>query len=193
MIRINLLPFRAARKKENIQRQLSIFAMVLVLMLVGMGAVVIHLDGKISTRKERLDSMKSELVQLQKKQKQVVKLQKELKLLDQKLQIMDALEHGRRVPVDLFEKLTETVVSKQMWLSSFNASSKAVRISGTALDDKVVAQFMKNLEGTGLFSAINLQSVKQTQQAGVSMRNFSLDCPRKSPEPIVSQKGGRKK
>ena len=27
MIRINLLPFRAARKKENIRRQLTIFAL----------------------------------------------------------------------------------------------------------------------------------------------------------------------
>jgi type IV pilus assembly protein PilN len=33
MIRINLLPFRAARKKENIRRQVSVFLLSLILVL----------------------------------------------------------------------------------------------------------------------------------------------------------------
>ena len=34
MIRINLLPFRAARKKENIRRQVSIFVLSLAFLLI---------------------------------------------------------------------------------------------------------------------------------------------------------------
>ena len=34
MIRINLLPFRAARKKENIRRQVSIFLLSLAFLLI---------------------------------------------------------------------------------------------------------------------------------------------------------------
>jgi type IV pilus assembly protein PilN len=37
MIRINLLPFRAARKKENIRRQLSIYVLSVVCLLLLMG------------------------------------------------------------------------------------------------------------------------------------------------------------
>ena len=34
MIRINLLPFRAARKKENVRRQVSVFLLSLVLVVI---------------------------------------------------------------------------------------------------------------------------------------------------------------
>ena len=39
MIRINLLPFRSARKKENIRRQLSIFLLSLILAVVAIFGV----------------------------------------------------------------------------------------------------------------------------------------------------------
>ena len=35
MIRINLLPFRAARKKENVRRQVSVFLLSFVLIIIG--------------------------------------------------------------------------------------------------------------------------------------------------------------
>ena len=40
MIRINLLPFRAARKKENVRRQISLFLLSLAFLLVVSGSAV---------------------------------------------------------------------------------------------------------------------------------------------------------
>ena len=39
MIRINLLPFRSTRQKENIRRQLSVFLLSIILTLVGLTGV----------------------------------------------------------------------------------------------------------------------------------------------------------
>jgi len=46
MIRINLLPFRAARQKENVQRQILAFIVGLILV-----TVVLYLVGGIWTKK----------------------------------------------------------------------------------------------------------------------------------------------
>jgi type IV pilus assembly protein PilN len=51
MIRINLLPFRAARKKENIRRQISVFLLSFFLMLAVLIYYNIHLGGRIKDLK----------------------------------------------------------------------------------------------------------------------------------------------
>ena len=52
MIRINLLPFRAARKKENIKRQISIYVLTVILLLVGMGYTFLDLNSELSKLKD---------------------------------------------------------------------------------------------------------------------------------------------
>ncbi|RLB32469.1 MAG: pilus assembly protein PilN, partial [Deltaproteobacteria bacterium] len=47
MIRINLLPFRAARKKENIKRQISIFVLTTLFAFAAMGYVYIQLESEV--------------------------------------------------------------------------------------------------------------------------------------------------
>ena len=54
MIRINLLPFRAARKKENIRRQVSIFLLSLVFLLI----ILFYYNSSLSSQ---IDGLKSVL------------------------------------------------------------------------------------------------------------------------------------
>ena len=54
MIRINLLPFRAARKKENIRRQVSVFLLSLVLVVIVAAWFNYLLSGKITTLDKRI-------------------------------------------------------------------------------------------------------------------------------------------
>ena len=61
MIRINLLPFRAARKKENIRRQVSIFVLSLFLVGVIMGGIVWLKSQELSSLKERKQHVETEL------------------------------------------------------------------------------------------------------------------------------------
>ena len=62
MIRINLLPFRAARKKENIRRQVSIFVLSLVFLLIilvyynwSLGSKIDDLDAQIKQTESELN------------------------------------------------------------------------------------------------------------------------------------------
>ncbi|HAR33905.1 MAG TPA: pilus assembly protein PilN, partial [Desulfobacter sp.] len=48
MIRINLLPFRLARKKENIRRQVSVFFLSLIFIFLALGWALSMLNNKIS-------------------------------------------------------------------------------------------------------------------------------------------------
>ena len=64
MIRINLLPYRAARTKENIRKQVSIFILsfilLVVLLVVGQGI----LSARTNKLTNKLDGLKKEVASL---------------------------------------------------------------------------------------------------------------------------------
>ena len=53
MIRINLLPFRAARKKENVRRQISVFLLSFALIIIAVVYWNIWLGNRITKLKAR--------------------------------------------------------------------------------------------------------------------------------------------
>ena len=67
MIRINLLPFRAARKSENIRRQVSLFFLSLILVIIVVGFFQIRLSAKISNLTEKVETTEKELEKMKKK------------------------------------------------------------------------------------------------------------------------------
>ena len=54
MIRINLLPFRKARKKENVRQQISIFILVVIFLTLGMSYFALALNRKIQNLDNRI-------------------------------------------------------------------------------------------------------------------------------------------
>ena len=53
MIRINLLPFRAARKKENIKRQITVYGLVIVLLITVMAYYFLQLNSTLTNLKDK--------------------------------------------------------------------------------------------------------------------------------------------
>lgn len=82
MIRINLLPFRVARKKENVRRQITFFAFSFILVAFVLIAFHIYLNGKIATFNEEIAATKKEIAKYDKINKEIAEIKKKLALLD---------------------------------------------------------------------------------------------------------------
>ncbi len=125
MIRINLLPFRAARTKENIRRQLSIFLLSLVLTATGLYYYNLQLAGKITVLEDDVAATKIEIAAYRKKSKEVDNLKKRLNILEKKTEIVRNLEFNRGEPVHLMELMTEMVIEKRMWVTNLETRTIA--------------------------------------------------------------------
>ena len=179
MIRINLLPFRAARKKENIRRQISVFFLSVFLMLAVLIYFNIHLGGRIKTLKKNVASTKTELQKYKKITQQIEDIKKKLAVLKKKTEVIRKLETDRFEPVQILEAMTEKIIAKRMWFTSFNDRPKSIKVTGIALDNKTVADFMTRLEGSGWFSAVKLNTLEKKVVKGTSLKNFSIVCNKK--------------
>lgn len=182
MIRINLLPFRSDRKKENIRRQVSIFLLSLAFMLIILFYYNFSLNSKIDNLNAKIKDTKSELEKYEKINKEIAEIKKKLDNLKKKMAVMDTLEAGRFAPVRLMDAMTQVIVPKRMWFTSLQSKGQRVAISGVALDNTTVADFMVRLENSGLFKEVDLKTLKRsksTKGATSDFKTFSIVCTKK--------------
>lgn len=180
MIRINLLPFRAARKKENIRRQASIFFLSLFLVVIVLVYYHISLGSKISSLKAKIETTKKEVAKYEKINKEIALLKNKLGILKKKTSVIESLEKNRFEPVRLLDTMSLKVIAKRMWFKSFKSIDKTVEIEGLALDNKTVADFMTRLQGSGLFSAVRLKTIKKIKIKDSDLKSFQISCTRKA-------------
>jgi type IV pilus assembly protein PilN len=99
---------------------------------------------------------------------------------------METLESNRFEPTRLLDMMTQVIVPKRMWFTSLQSADKLVKINGIALDNKTVADFMTRLEKSGLFSDVDLNTLKQQKVNNSNLKSFQISCVKKPPVKITT-------
>jgi type IV pilus assembly protein PilN len=178
MIRINLLPFRAARKRENIRRQISVYIGIVILTLAVIGFLSIQKINQVSNKKAEEESLKKEIVSYQRELNEIKALEKKIKEVNIKLDVIKELEKGKTGPVLLLADVADSVPKGKLWLKSYSEKKGALSLSGTAMDNETIALFMSNLEKTEQITNVDLESAEQRDiaQYGLKVSDFVLRC-----------------
>jgi type IV pilus assembly protein PilN len=176
MIRINLLPFRAARKKENVRRQISILLLSLALIFVASLLLSNVLSNKIKSLNLEIANTKQEIEKYAKINEEIKLIKQRIEVLNKKTEVIRSLERSRLEPVKLLEYMTQLIVPNRMWFTSFTFKDNNVGINGMAIDNNTIADFMTKLENSKQFSAVNLKTIEKKQFQNIDMKSFQLNC-----------------
>jgi type IV pilus assembly protein PilN len=184
-----LLPFRAARKKENIRRQVSIFMLSLVFLLIIFFYYNYRLSNKVDNLNANIKHTKTELAKYNKINDEIAQIKKKLNNLKKKVAVMKTLEANRFEPTRLLDIMTQVVVPKRMWFTHLESRGAKVNINGIALDNKTVADFMVRLEDCGLFKEVDLKTLKRTKSKAANLKSFVISCIKK---PLIDPESNNK-
>jgi type IV pilus assembly protein PilN len=180
MIRINLLPFRSARKKENIRRQISIFALSGVLLAVSLFGCHLLLANRVAAKAQAVADAKAELAQLEKKLNEIKEIKKMLESIRRKTAVIEDLELSRQASVRMLDAMAQLVVEDQMYLTHLKVSENLLEVAGIAADNQTIANFMTRLEHSGLFKKVVLKSASANPlKDGRVLQKFSISGDRK--------------
>ena len=194
MIKINLLPFRVARKKENIRRQISVFFLSLMMIILVLTWYTLGIDSKIVETRAQIKQVNAQIALYKEKADRVTEIKKKLKILEDKLKIVSSLEEKRREQVILLAEVSDKIVPERLWIESLKADSSKVILKGVAFDNPTIADFMKNLESSALFSNIDLKRSKvQKFKDNVILKSFELLCTKKTIVPANNKTGKKGK
>ena len=175
MIRINLLPVKAAQKKEKLKGQLVVALAAVVVALALCCMAYLQLTSWVEEARGNVDAKKQEIARLTKIIGEVNDYKKRQEGLRAKLDVLDKLDKSRRGPVMILDELYKALPDK-LWLDSFKESGGTINLAGVATNEETVAVFMRNLEVSPQFEKVSLGSVKQAVKEGVKLHNFTLVC-----------------
>lgn len=173
MIKINLLPVRASKKKETTRQQISI----LIISVIGVLAVGLSLYSltlaKISATKDEVSKSEQEIQQLKAKIGQIDNIKKLQAEVKKKLDVLNQLRKEKSGPASRLAKLSDAVPEK-LWLTKYTENAGNVSISGIAFSEDLIAEFMRNLQASDDFTNIDLQVSEQSEISGTKVKKFDI-------------------
>ena len=173
MIRINLLPVRAAKKKETAIQQLALagasFGLVLVVILIMFFVKL----GQISGTKNDITAANAKIAELKAK---IGKLDELKKLKDEvmkKLDVLAQLRKNKSGPAQRLATLSDATPD-QLWLESYKETGDSIKIAGLSMNEELIAQFIRALEASADYERVDLVVSEQKDLAGTKLKRFEL-------------------
>jgi type IV pilus assembly protein PilN len=175
MIEINLLPVRAARKRESLRFQLTVFSLILAFVFI----FIAYLSWSAGKREARIDTqlklVQEDLIRLNKEVGEIDELKQRKAKLEQKLAVIKELDRGRLRAAYILGELSQRTPEK-VWIESLDKSGKQLKIAGVALDNETIANFMDVLGRSKYFAGVELEVTEQINRGGLKLMRFSLHC-----------------
>jgi type IV pilus assembly protein PilN len=173
MIRINLLPVRVSKKKELGQQQLLLFALLVVLGLVG-NYVWNHARAQdLASRKQRVQATKDEIAKLERIIGEVKDIKAQQAALKEKIDVLDKLKAGRAGPVRVLDELA-TITPKRLWFRKVVEEKGGVTFEGTAINIDDVSALLKALKDSAYFSAVTLKKTSSRVEGRFKVVDFTM-------------------
>jgi len=169
VIRINLLPWREARRKAH---NLQFF--ILMGMVSGLAAsIVLLVHGyyatRISIQTERNHFISAENTKLDKEIEEIKKLKEEIQALLSRKQVIETLQGDRAQTVYLLEQLVRQTPDG-VYLKSIRQTGSKVNLTGYAQSNARVSTLMRNFEASPYLERPDLVEIKV---ANVNNRRLS--------------------
>jgi type IV pilus assembly protein PilN len=177
MIKINLFPFRAARIKENIRRQVTIYLLSVIFLILASSYFYLDLNNKVKTLRGERDVKQKELDSFKDTNRKIAALKKTRAEVEVKLKTIKRLEKGKTGPVRLLDDIAMSVPEDKLWLTTLKEQNGTLILNGTAMDNETVADFMDRLQNTQSIESVELVNTRQKKIQGfdLSLKDFSLN------------------
>ena len=188
MARINLLPWRAERRKQR-QKEFSI-----LLGLSAIGAVLLsflmvgYYNAQISGQNERNQYLTDQIAEVQKHIDEIKLLdEKKAKLLARK-EIIEKLQANRSQMVHLFDSLVRTIPDGVI-LTSIKQDEDTLTLEGRAQSNARVSTYMRNLEGSGWMTKPDLSIIEAKGEDKALPNQFKLSVKLANPNAPKDEDG----
>jgi len=174
MAHVNLLPHRAARRKQRerefyIQLGVAFAAAIVFLLLWGF-----WMGERIDNQNERNTLLQNEITQVDVRITKIKDLEKVRDHLLARKQIIEQLQADRSQMVHLFDELVKTIPSSAR-LTGVKQDGQSMSLDGVSQSNASVAEYMKNIEASPWLGHTELRKTEKSAEATRMPYTFGLD------------------
>ncbi len=192
MIRINLLPHRAERRRRRLIQfySLCVVAGLLAAVLVGVGHG--FMSARIFYQDKRNEYLNGEIAKLDKQIEELKRLREQTKALLARKEVVENLQSTRSDVVHLMDQMLR-ILPEGVYLKTLKQTGSAIAITGIAQSNARVSTLMRAIENSPWLEAPNLIEVHSATAGQERTNEFSMTFKIKKevapPKPPAPAKG----
>lgn len=174
MIRVNLLPHREMRRK---QQQTQFFIMLGTVVAIGVaiwGAVHFYLEEQFENQVNRNKYLQTEIEKLDKQIAEIQKLKDQTASLLARKRVVETLQGTRSEVVHLLDQLVRQLPDG-VYLRTIKQAGDRVTISGLTQSQARVSTLMRNLESSPHLEKPGLVEIKSAMVSGQRANDFLMN------------------
>jgi type IV pilus assembly protein PilN len=190
VIRVNLLPWRAERRKAQ-QKHLAVLAGGISAIAIGL-VVLVHLGiaSTIAIQEGRNQYLKNENARLDKEIEEIKKLRDEIAALLARKQVIERLQADRSQVVNLLDQLVRQTPDG-VYLKSLKQTGVAVNVTGYAQSNARVSTLMRNLGSSPYLEKPVLVEIRAASVNNKRVSEFNMNFSIKRTQSEEAAKAGK--
>lgn len=174
MIRINLLPHRAEKRRAR-QIQFSAFGVIAVLLgAILVGFVQVAIGTQISYQERRNTYLKAEIAKLDTQIAEIKKLREETQALLERKNTVEKLQSDRSDVVHLLDQMLR-ILPDGVYLKSLKQTENKINLIGFAESNARVSTLMRAIEDSPWLDSPELVVVSAAKVGNTRISEFTLN------------------
>lgn len=173
MIRINLLPHRAEKRRA---RQIQFIAFSVISLIIGavvVGFVHVTIMTQISYQERRNEYLNKEIAALDKQIDEIKKLREQTQSLLARKTVVENLQSTRSDVVHLLDQMLR-ILPDGVYLKSLKQTGMKISMVGYAQSNARVSTLMRAIEDSPWLEAPTLIEIRATTSAGARVSEYSM-------------------
>ena len=173
MAKINLLPWRAERRKQRQKEFYGMLGAAAVIAVLATFGVMKFYDAKIDNQNARNTRLKNEITALDAAIKEIAALDKKKAELLARKAVIEQLQANRSQMVHLFDELVRTI-PEGVRLNAITQSGDDLTLIGVAQSNARVASYMRALAASGWMANPDVSVIEAKGTEAAMPFQFSL-------------------
>jgi type IV pilus assembly protein PilN len=180
--RINLLPWREMRRREQDRQLLTIAVASWLLMGVVVFYAYYHVGLMIESQNARNQYLQQEIKKVEEEIKEIAEIKKKRQDLIARMNVIYQLQGNRSRVVRIFDEIARRL-PEGVYLTALRKTGDELALQGVAQSNGRVAALMRNLAASDLFLEPELEVIQVKEKGGDRLSEFALRVkPEKKPE-----------
>ena len=171
--RINLLPWREMRRKEQDRQLLTIAVGAWILMGVIIFYAHVHVTSLIDNQNKRNEFLNQEIAKVEKEIKEIAEIKKQRADLIARMNVIYQLQGARTQVVHIFDELVRKL-PEGVYFTSLKDVGTGLALQGVAQSNARVSALMRNLASSDWFADPELEIIRVKSVGSDRVSEFSL-------------------
>lgn len=175
--RINLLPWREMRQRQQDRQLLTIAVAAWIVMGVIVVYGYLYVTSLIDNQGRRNKMIEDEIAKVEQEIKEIADLKKQRQDLIARMNVIYQLQGDRTGMVRMFDELARKL-PEGVYLTSLKTTSGGIALQGVAQSNARVSALMRNLEASDWFMTPELEIINVREKGSERLSEFSLNVKR---------------